>query len=177
MTQANNNEGRNEIIKNVELNWAKLDPAKPVSPFGTDQWEISLAVPKKRAAELEVFGKVKAVKDKDGKDTGKVSINLKKKAEKKDGTPAAPVRVVDSNKQPLDPKSIGNGSTGNVMVFLKDYQIKTPKGVVTKEGTSVMLTAVQVTDLVKYEPKSGNFVDFDDEDGDSTPSTHDDSDF
>lgn len=41
-----------------------------------------------------------------------------------------------------------------------------------------MLTAVQVSSLVKYEPKNSNFVDFDDEEGDAAPSTaHDDSDF
>jgi len=162
MTQAmNNTEGRNEILNNVELHWVKLD--KPVAPFGVEQYEISVQVPAARAAELEAYGKTKPVKDRDGKDTGKVSINLKKKAQKKDGTDATKVRVVDMSKQPLDPKTIGNGSLGNVMVFLKDYQIKTPKGVVTKEGTSVMLTAVQVSKLVKYEPKNSNFVDFDDD--------------
>jgi len=170
MTQAinPNAEGRNEILKNVELHWAKLD--KPVAPFGVEQYEISVQVPKARAAELEAYGKVKEVKDKNDKPTGKVSINFKKKAQKKDGTDATKVRVVDTSKQPLDPKLIGNGSTGNVMLFLKDYQIKTPKGVVTKEGTSVMLTAVQVTNLVKYEAKNSNFVDFDD-DGDTETST------
>jgi hypothetical protein len=175
MTQAmNNTEGRNEIINNVELHWVKLD--KPVAPFGVEQYEISIQVPKARAAELEAYGKTKPVKDRDGKDTGKVSINLKKKAQKKDGTDATKVRVVDMSKQPLDPKTIGNGSFGNVMVFLKDYQIKTPKGVVTKEGTSVMLTAVQVSNLVKYEPKNSNFVDFDD-DGGAPSAAHQDSDF
>jgi len=175
MTTQNNTEGRNEIIKNVELHWVKLD--KPVSPFGVEQYEISVQVDKKRASELEAYGKTKAVKDKDGKDTGKVSINLKKKAQKKDGTDATKVRVVDMSKQPLDPKTIGNGSVGNVMVFLKDYQIKTPKGVVTKEGTSVMLTAVQVSNLVKYEPKNSNFVDFDDDGDAPAASSHEDSDF
>ena len=159
MTQAKDQNGRNEILSNVELHWCKLD--KPVSPFGTEQYEISVQVPKKRASELEAYGKVKAVKDKDGKDTGKVSINLKKKALKKDGTDAAKVRVVDTKKNPIDPKTIGNGSKGNVMLFLQDYQIKAPNGKVTKEGTSVMLVAVQVTDLVRYERKSENFVDFD----------------
>lgn len=170
MTQAKDQNGRNEILSNVELHWCKLD--KPVSPFGTEQYEISVQVPKKRASELETYGKPKAVKDKDGKDTGKVSINLKKKALKKDGTDAAKVRVVDTKKNPIDPKTIGNGSVGNVMLFLQDYQIKAPNGKVTKEGTSVMLVAVQVTDLVKYEPKSDNYTDFDyDEDASAETST------
>jgi hypothetical protein len=157
------NEVRNVILKGVSLHWAKLNPEKPVSPFGTDQWEITVQADKKRSKELEQFGKVK-----EGFDKGTVAINLKKKAQKKDGSPAAPVRVVDSSKQPIDPKIIGNGSVGNVMLMLKDYEIKAPNGKVTKSGTTVTLTAVQVTELVKYEPKNSNFVDFDDEGGTST---------
>jgi hypothetical protein len=177
MTQATENNGTNVIIKNVELHWVKLDPKNPISPFGVAQWEISAQVPKSRAAELEAFGKIREVKDKDSRDTGRVSINFKKKAEKKDGTDAAPVRVVDMSKQPLDPKTIGNGSIGNVMLFTKPYEIKTPKGVVTKSGTSVMLTAVQVSNLVKYEPKNSNFVDFDDDGDEQAPTGHSPADF
>ncbi len=159
MTTSNaQNEVRNVILKGVDLYWAKLNPEKPVSPFGTDQWEITVQAAKSRSKELSEFGKVK-----DGFEKGTVAINLKKKAEKKDGTPAAPVRVVDNMKQPLDPKTIGNGSTGNVMLMLKDYEIKAPNGKVTKSGTAVTLVAVQVTNLVKYEAKSTKFVDFDEE--------------
>lgn len=159
MTQAQaNNDVRNVILKGVTLYWAKLNPEKPVAPFGTEQWELTVQADKKREKELSMFGKVK-----DGFDKGTVAVSLKKKALKKDGSPAAPVRVVDNMKQPLDPKVIGNGSTGNVMLMLKDYQIKAPNGKVTKEGTTTALIAVQVTNLVKYESKSSNFVDFDEE--------------
>ena len=173
-TQSTTNQGQNEIIRNVEFHWCKLD--KPTDPFGTLQWEMSVQVPKARAAELEAYGKVKEVKDKDGKSTGKVSLNLKKKALKADGTDAAKVGVVDIHKQPMDAKVIGNGTIGNVMVFCKPYEIKAPNGKVTKSGTSVMLTKVQVTNLVKYEPKSDNFVDFDDE-GSDAPTAHAESEF
>ena len=159
-TQTNaQNEVRNVILKNVSLYWAKLNPEKPVAPFGTEQWELTVQADKKREKELAAFGKTK-----EGFNKGTVAINLKKKALKKDGTPAAAVRVVDAAKQPVDPKTIGNGSVGNVMLMLKDYEIKAPNGKVTKSGTTVTLTAVQVTNLVKYEPKSSNFVDFDEED-------------
>jgi hypothetical protein len=175
MTQASTNQGQNEIIRDVELHWCKLD--KPVDPFGTLQWEISIQVPKKREAELAKYGKTKPVKNKDGKETGNVSLNLKKKALKADGTDAAKVGVVDIHKQPMDSKLIGNGSKGNVMVFCKPYEIKAPNGKVTKSGTSVMLTKIQVTDLVKYEPKSDNFVDFDDEGTDAPTAAYADSEF
>lgn len=158
MAQANDNNTRNVILKGVQLYWAKLNPEKPVEPFGEPQWEITAQAPKKREKELAELGKTK-----DGFEKGTVAIGFKKKANKKDGTAAAPVRVVDGMKQPLDPKVIGNGSTGNIMLMLRDYEIKAPNGKVTKSGTTVTLTAVQVTDLVKYEPKNTNFVDFDEE--------------
>jgi hypothetical protein len=40
-----------------------------------------------------------------------------------------------------------------------------------------MLTAVQVSNLVKYEPKNSNFVDFDDDGDAPAASSHEDSDF
>ena len=154
-------EATNETIKDVVLFWAKLD--KPVEPFGTPQWEIQIRFPKKRIKEMEQYGKVKET------DTaGTYQLNLKKKAVLKSGEDAKRVMVVDKKGAPVDPRTLGNGSTGNVRVMLKDYQIKGPKGNVTKEGTQVMLIAVQVTDLKKYEPKVGGF-DYDDEDEESTP--------
>ncbi len=155
-TNTNQTEGFNTIVRDVQLYWAKLD--KPVDPFGTLQWELTIQVPKKRESEIASFGKVK-----EGFDKGTVAVALKKKALKADGTEAAKVGVVDANKQPFDSKLIGNGSTGNIIVFQRPYEIKAPNGKVTKSGTSTMLTKVQVTNLVKYERKSDNFVDFDDE--------------
>jgi len=158
-----NTEPRNVILKNVTLFWAKLD--KPVDNYAGDaqQWEIQVRVPKKRKAELEEFGKVKE------QDDGTVSFNFRKKSTKADGSPAVKVRVVDGAKEALDPKTIGNGSVGNIMLMLKDYEIKHPKtGKVTKSGTSSMLSAVQVTELKEYERKeSGDFVDFDMEENDA----------
>lgn len=136
----------NVIIKNVEFRWAKLN--NPVEPFGTLQWELQVVADKSREKELSSFGKVKATTD------GKISVNLKKKAVKADGTPAAPVRLVNANKEAIDNRSIvGNGSTGNVMVFQRPYEV------MGKSGISTMLVAVQVTKLVEYKSTGG--VDFD----------------
>jgi hypothetical protein len=150
----------NVIIRDIELHWVKLD--KPVEPFGTLQYETQIQFPKSRVKEMEQFGKVK------DQGNGKFSLNLKKKALKADGSEAAKVQVVDAFKQPLDSKLIGNGSKGNVLLMLKPYELKGPTGKVTKSGTTVMLSKVQVTDLIKFEPKGNdNFVDFDIE-GDTT---------
>ena len=112
---------------------------------------------KKRRAELEQFGKVKE------QDDGTVSLNLRKNAVKADGSAARPISVVDEAGDEVAPMSLGNGSTGNVMVMARDYEIKNPKtGKVTKSGTSLMLNKVQVIDHVVYEGGNGEgFVDFD----------------
>jgi len=154
------NESRNALIKNVTFFWTKLN--KPVDNYAGDnlQWEVQARVPKARRAELEQFMKVKE------QDDGTVSCNFSKKAFKADGSAAQPVRLVDASKEPITERdSIGNGSKGNIILMLKDYEIKNPKtGKVTKSGTSCMLTAVQITDLKVYErTNSGNFTDFDDE--------------
>jgi len=153
MTQATNNDQTTVIIKNLELNWVKLD--KPVDNYSGDKliYDIQVAVPEARQDELEAIRKVR-IKD------GKATINLSKNAFLKDGEPAAKVRVVDANKQPIDPRTIGNGSIGNVMLLQRPYEIKHPKtGKVTKSGITSMLVAVQVTKLIKYTPTAK--VDFD----------------
>jgi hypothetical protein len=169
MTTSTNSNVTNVIIRDVEFHWPKLD--KPVEPFGTAIYELQIQFPKSRVKEMEQFGKVK------DQGQGKFSLNLKKKALKADGTEAAKVGVVDAFKNPLDPKLIGNGTKGNVMLMLKPYELKTPSGKVTKSGTTIMLSKVQVIDLVKFEPKGNdNFVDFDSE-GDVTATVTEDSDF
>lgn len=153
---------RNIIIRDVILNWCKLNPAKPVDNYAGDatQWELQASIPVKRREEFEIFGKVKEVTE------GKIKCvqrGFQKKAVKADGTPAKPVEVVDIYKNSIDPKTIGNGSKGNILLMLKDYEIKNPKtGKVTKSGTTAMLIKLQVTELVEYVPTgNGNFTDFD----------------
>lgn len=155
MAQAQN-ESRNVIISDVELYWTKL--AKPVANYDGDaeQWEIQARVPKKRRADLEEFGKVK---EEDGGKT--ISKNFYKKTEKADGSPAQRVKVVDQYGDPVDPTTIGNGTKANIRLLARPYELKNPKtGKVTKSGITCMLMAVQVTKLVKYEPKGGDFNDF-----------------
>ena len=138
---------RNVVINNVELNWAKL--SKPfTNQFGATQYELQIATKDaSKKDEIEASTGLK-MKEKDGKFT----LNLKRKAKDSKGQDMAPVRVVDSAKAALDGGSIGNGSIGNVIVWQFEYEFAGRKGV----GSS--LTAVQVTDLVKYESKPS--VDF-----------------
>jgi len=136
------------IIRDVTLNYVKVDPENPTDPFGTLQWECQIVAPADRAAELEAYGSVKPVKD----DPSRVAVNLKRKALRKDGTENDPVVLVDGQKQPINPKiKVGNGSKGNVKVYRREY------GVAGRQGISTIMTAIQVTNLIEY---TGS-VDFD----------------
>lgn len=136
------------IIRDVTLNYVKVDPDNPTDPFGTLQWECQIVVPSNRAEELEGYGSVRPVKD----DPSRVAINLKRKAVRKDGDANDPVGLVDGKKQPIDPKvKIGNGSKGNVKVYRREYDVA------GRQGISTILTAIQITDLIEY---TGS-VDFD----------------
>jgi len=150
---------RNYRIDNVELNWAKLD--KPVSPFGTLQWELQVATTDKAKAD-ELSANHFNVKEKDGVFT----VALKRKAIKADGSENKPVTVVDANLQPIDATKIGNGSIGNVIVYQYSYDMMGRQGV----GTS--LSGVQVTDLREYNPSAAGFDIVGDgasEDGEEAP--------
>ena len=138
---------RNFKIVGVELNWAKLD--KPVSPFGTEQFELQIATTDKDKAQ-ELKDNHFNVKEMDGK----FVVSLKRKAKRADGSDNGPVRVVDGSLNPIENKrSIGNGSMGNVIVFQYPYEAMGRKGIASS------LTAVQITDLVEYTGSGG--VDFD----------------
>jgi len=136
---------KTSIIRDVTFNYAFLDT--PHAPFGGDPvYDIQIVVPKKRRKELEAFGKVREV-------TGGVAINIKRYAKDAKGK-AVKVDVVTSDKQDFraeygDAKCIGNGSKGAVKVFTY------ARG----EQVITRLSAVQVTELKKYEPTPT--VDFD----------------
>ena len=136
------------IIRDVTLNYVKVDPENPTDPFGTLQWECQIVAPSNRAEELEGYGSVKPVKD----DPSRVAVNLKRKALRKDGTENDTVVLVDGKKQPIDSKiKIGNGSKGNVKVYRREYDVA------GRQGISTIMTAIQITDLIEY---TGS-VDFD----------------
>jgi hypothetical protein len=76
--------------------------------------------------------------------------NLRKRKFKADGSLSAPPEVLDGNLEELDPMIVGNGSIGNVRIWLRDYT--RPDG---QKATSATLDGVQVTTLVKFVRKEG----------------------
>lgn len=137
---------RTVIISNVELNWAKLE--RPTEAFGVSQYEVQIAtMDASKADELKAYGIT--VKESGGKFTA----SLKRKEIGRDGSANDPVRVVDASNQPTSKTNIGNGSTGNVIVFLAPYDFA------GRQGVTAVLNAVQITNLVEFTPQGS--VDFD----------------
>jgi len=136
-------EARNYRIDNVELNWAKL--SKPVNPFGTEQWELQIATTDKAIADTWSSNYLNVKQDK--MDSTKFTVSLKRKAVKANGDANSAVRVVDSSAVALPHEKIsqiGNGSTGNVIVYQYPYKQA------GREGIANSLTAVQVIDFKEY---------------------------
>ena len=129
---------RNYIIRNAQLNWARLD--KPVTPFGTEQYELQIATDSKDVAQ-EWTANFLNVKEKDGM----FSVGLKRKARKANGEDNGKPKVVTADLQPLpEGIMIGNGSIGNVKVYQYAYDVA------GRKGTGCSLTAVQITNLIEY---------------------------
>lgn len=139
------------ILKNVELLWAKLDPARPDGGFdgNTPQWNLVAVTRDKDQAKQFKAANLNVKTDED--DTGIIyKVSLKKLATLKNGDANKPVPTVGPDLMPLeDPSVIGNGSVANVKIRQFDYDFNGKKGVGTR------LEAVQITRLVEYK-SAGN---------------------
>lgn len=144
------------LLKDVKLSWVKLDPKNPDLGFDkkSPQYSVQVSVDSKEKAQEYIKAGIKFKPEEvDGKIT--YIARLKKKiwqdAQGNNDTPA-PV-VVDKNLEPItNVNQIGNGSTGNVQVRFKPYDFQGNKGI------SVILVALQLTNLVEY--KTGNELEF-----------------
>jgi len=131
------------ILRNVTLNYAKVYQPE-TNPFGKEVFDIQLEFTKDRIDEFSSFGKVRQLPN------GNFAININRPAVNNNGQKNS-IRVVNSEKAPMT-DLIGNGSTGNVMVYSYDW------AVAGKSGRKTILIAVQVTDLIEYNPEAS--VDF-----------------
>ena len=135
---------RNFLIEDVEINYPKLDPNRPVeNPFAKGQfyWEMQVVIDDAEKAKMLKDNHFN-VKEKDGK----FILSLKRKTQKSSGEANGPVRVVDADTKPIERvQSIGNGSRANIIVF------QYPWSNFGNSGVGSSLTAVQVTEMKLYE--------------------------
>jgi len=132
------------IIRDVKLNYAKVYTAE-MNPFGKEQFDIQIEFGKDRIDEMTAYGKVRQLPN------GNFALNINRPAVNNKGQKNS-IRVVNNEKAPLsDP--IGNGSTGNLIVYSYDWSTA------GRSGRKTILIAVQVTNLIEYNPETS--IDFD----------------
>ena len=115
---------------------------------GDPEWSFDLVLtPETKKEYLSTKGDAFYIK-KDNK-TGEEFIRFVRKAQRKDGTDANPISVIDHRGDEWNPKElIGNGSVLNV-----SYALNAVKSKGTQRLKPYVL-AVQVWDHQKYKPKS-----------------------
>lgn len=138
------------ILKGVEIWFAKVDPARPNAKFNKKNptWEVQLRTTDKvKKKEWEALNlPVKAVVPDEGEPYFR--LNLRKKSIKADGEASSPVSILNGHLEAVDPKSIGNGSIGNVRIYQYEY----PKEGGGK-GIATVLMGIQLTTHIMYQAK------------------------
>jgi len=141
------------VIKNAEIYWAKLDPEYPHPKYlkpTVKEWSLEIRTSDRDISdswEDEFHLRMKKIKE---EDTGKVyyRAKLQKMAigntEAPDAKIGYPVEVVDPHLKPVDPKVIGNGSIGDIMVSFRDWTFE------GKKGITADLRKVRIKKLVEY---------------------------
>ena len=122
--------------------WASI--TRPNEKF-EPMWRVDLSVSDKDADDFKSKGinvKESVIDD----ETIKNIITFKRKVSKANGDRNSQPTLVDAEKKPLD-KIVGNGSKIKVMYKSYDWNYK------GKKGTGLDLQAVQVVDLIEYQPK------------------------
>lgn len=160
------------ILKKCELWFVKANPKRPNAKFNkaNPTWEVQLRTTskeQKKAWENAKMGVKAVVPDAEG-EAPYFRVNLRKKSLKEGGEPSSFVEVIDGNRKPIDPDTIGNGSIGNIRVF--QYEYKKEGG---GTGVANVLMGIQVTKHIVYVPKPRS-DDFEDEENEVVePAAHD----
>jgi len=109
------------LLENVELSWAFLDPTKPQESYGKKQWSIAANISKDKAKEFKKAGYIRtlnAVEDADGNETGEYKVTFRQNAVSAAGKEMHPPKVFTKDAggtiRPLTGAIIGNGSIGSV---------------------------------------------------------------
>lgn len=122
--------------------WASI--TRPNEKF-EPMWRVDVALSDKDAEEFKSKGvnlKESVIEDK----TVNNLVTFKRKVSKANGDRNSQPTLVDAEKKPLD-KIVGNGSKVKVMYKSYDWNYK------GKTGTGLDLQAVQVVDLIEYQPR------------------------
>jgi len=141
------------IIENCTIFYPRLDPKNPNKRFDPQNpsWEIQIRTTSKAVKDLWISQNLNPKKiipeDEDENplvDEMYWKVNFQRNSFNSKGEPSPCPDVVDGNLDPVDGRTIGNGSVGNVKLFQYPHQ----DGV----GTGSVLMGVQLTKHVVYKP-------------------------
>lgn len=137
-----------KVLNNVEIFFPKL--ARPDSyKGGPERWTLQMRTRDEDTADSweELGFTVKKLKDDDGNKFWRA--NVSRKVIKGDGERRDPVKLLDGSMNEIDPRTLGNGSVGNIQYTPWEME---------RDGETLsgrILEAVQVTTLKVYTPRDG----------------------
>lgn len=145
------------ILKNAELQWARLSVPEKKYMSEDTQWSVNALVDDKTSRSYlksKLITKERWI-EVDGEDQAVISFRRDTHF-RKTGDERTPVRVVDLYGQDIDAGQIGNGTKANIQYSIRDWEFQ------GRKGRSMELLAVQIIDLVEYEggPRAGDEFDF-----------------
>lgn len=138
-----------------KLYWAKIT-GEPRLNYAKDgrEWAFELEPDAKGLETLKKYKLTDRLKDKEGPD--RKVLTLRKSEFNKDGNPNPPIRIYDSENQEWDTsKLVGNESSADVKLDIRDYGVGKKKGVYP--------VAIRITDLVVYQSSEFGAMDKDEE--------------
>lgn len=142
-----------KVIHNVKFFWANV-----YQPDQYNNYSVKVFLSPEAEKELIDLKLGHKIKTDTPNEKGKVDcqgekfIKLRRKSVNPDGTPNTPPIIVDSSKVQIK-ALIGNGSTGNILIDVYEYNRY-------GGGFAARLEKIQVKDLIPYEADE----DFDEDD-------------
>ena len=149
------------LLENVEIYFVKLEQDRPSARFDklNPTWEVQMRtndpVQMQEWKQLNLAPKLVVHPD-DHENAGEAILtpegnkqwrcNLRKRSVDSKGRPADAPTLVDGNLQPVDPRTVGNGSVANIQIY--QYEYPDPYGKGTKIGTQMQ--AVQLLKHMVY---------------------------
>ena len=136
----------------IEEGSATADLIEQMHAKGVEM-EMALVPVAKKRSMTPLAAPLKTDVDKNGIDTGKLRLNLKKAAEKKDGTLLLPPEVLDAENRLVKRKFIAAGSKVQAQIRIESYVMG------NAIGTSLKLVRVKILEEVIFEGTGGEFVE------------------
>jgi hypothetical protein len=134
------------------LRFIKLDPKNPSNVFDQNdpRWEVQIYTydsAQSKEWTAKGFAPKLKMEEVDGVEKPVYTVGLKKKVISSKGETNKPVIVRNGGLQPIDPNTIGYGSTANIRLF------KWPYNTQGKKGIGFTLMELQVTKIIPFIPR------------------------